>query len=491
MLVDSKKKAWKWLGCIAGVLCTVLLIIFFMIKGQAGKRFASGTVLNGIDVSKMTLEELNERIGQYSIEVIQKDKQGESFSEIISGKDFDIRIGTNEDAAKKVLREQGVWQYLMGKGKEYTVDDWVEYDEEKLKKVIGQLSCFDQAQMAEPEDAYISKYDKAEGCYHIVEEVNGNVLKEAEAEEIMLSAIHQMEAKVDLTKADCYQMAKVTREDETLKQLLDTMNTYVGTTIIYSFGENKEVVDGSLISKWIKVNAQNKVVFRKKKITEFVAALRRKYDTIFRSRTFKTSYGKTLTVEGGDYGWWMNYQKEEKELLKQIKAGESGERTPEYYQTAESYGAKDYGDSYIEINLTMQHIFLYIDGKKVLESDCVTGNSARGYDTPAGTYGITYKERDATLVGENYATPVKYWMPFNRNIGLHDASWRSRFGGEEYKRNGSHGCVNLPPEKAAKLFKYVEKGMPVICYEYQPDNKTDKVKKEEEKTQAKERKKNG
>ena len=81
-----------------------------------------------------------------------------------------------------------------------------------------------------------------------------------------------------------------------------------------------------------------------------------------------------------------------------------------------------------------------------------------------GTYSITYKEKDATLVGENYSSPVKYWMPFNGNIGLHDASWRSSFGGTLYVTGGSHGCVNLPSKKAAEIFAAVEKGEAVIVH---------------------------
>lgn len=119
----------------------------------------------------------------------------------------------------------------------------------------------------------------------------------------------------------------------------------------------------------------------------------------------------------------------------------------------------------MEIDLGGQHLYLYIDGKKILESDLVSGNVARGYATPAGVYGLTYKERNATLTGETYATPVKYWMPFNGNIGMHDASWRKEFGGEIYRTNGSHGCINLPEEIAETIYGYVEQGFPVVCYD--------------------------
>ena len=69
------------------------------------------------------------------------------------------------------------------------------------------------------------------------------------------------------------------------------------------------------------------------------------------------------------------------------------------------------------------------------------------------------------MTGETYATPVKYWMPFNGNIGMHDASWRKEFGGEIYRTNGSHGCINLPEEIAETIYGYVEQGFPVVCYD--------------------------
>lgn len=100
----------------------------------------------------------------------------------------------------------------------------------------------------------------------------------------------------------------------------------------------------------------------------------------------------------------------------------------------------------------------------VVESDFVSGNERRGDSTPAGAYSLTYKQRNAVLKGANYASPVAFWMPFNGNIGMHDATWRGSFGGSIYKTNGSHGCINLPPAVAMKIFENIEKGMPVLCY---------------------------
>ena len=107
-----------------------------------------------------------------------------------------------------------------------------------------------------------------------------------------------------------------------------------------------------------------------------------KYDTIFRPRKFQTSYGTEVLIDQGDYGWWMDTDQEVAELTEMIEQGQSGERTPVYRQTAASYDTPDYGNTYVEINLTAQHLFLYKDGQLILESDFVSGNMARGYTTP-------------------------------------------------------------------------------------------------------------
>ena len=109
-------------------------------------------------------------------------------------------------------------------------------------------------------------------------------------------------------------------------------------------------------------------------------------------------------------------------------------------------------------------MFFYKNGKLILESDFVSGNLAKGYDTPTGTFPVQYKERNATLTGEDYETPVKYWMPFYRGVGFHDAWWRDEFGKDIYKTNGSHGCINMPTEAARTMFEQIERGVAVVVY---------------------------
>lgn len=125
---------------------------------------------------------------------------------------------------------------------------------------------------------------------------------------------------------------------------------------------------------------------------------------------------------------------------------------------------KEVGDTYIEVSLADQHMWYIKDGAVYLDSDVVSGNR-NSMDTPTGTYSILSKASPCTLVGADYVSYVDYWMAFiGGSYGLHDASWRSSFGGDIYESDGSHGCVNLPSEVAKKLYATAEVGTPVIVY---------------------------
>ncbi len=119
--------------------------------------------------------------------------------------------------------------------------------------------------------------------------------------------------------------------------------------------------------------------------------------------------------------------------------------------------------TYIEVSIAQQHMWFYEKGKLVLDTDVVTGNKGNN-DTPTGTYSIESRARDTTLTGDGYSSFVNYWMGFYGGYGIHDASWRSSFGGDIYQGNGSHGCVNTPYEKVKKIYERTDYGTPVYVY---------------------------
>ena len=426
-----------------------------------GSHLMQDTVINGMAVSHKSAGQVKEAMAEYELVVCERAADGSRLETKITGEEVGLEL-TSKKAIQDIIKEQGVFSWIFSKEREYQIEDLVVLDEEKLSAVVDGLEGFHEDKFQKPKDAYISDYVSGKG-YELVPEVEGNQLRSKETLDAIRQAVLTMDEKIDLTKSGCYEIPSVTVKDAALNQLYEKLSTYTGAEITYEFDGDTEVIDGDTINQWLKIK-KNDVVIQKSKVEEFVASLRSKYDTIFTSRTFKTSYGKKVHISGGDYGWWMNTPKEVEKIQNLIQKGKKVTRTPEYYQTANSYGENDYGDSYVEINLTAQHLFVYKKGKKVFESDFVSGNTAAGNGTPEGTYSLTYKEEMAELVGETYSTPVSYWMPFNGNIGMHDATWRSQFGGKLYAGGGSHGCINLPYAAAKKIFGYVEKGWPVVCY---------------------------
>lgn len=137
----------------------------------------------------------------------------------------------------------------------------------------------------------------------------------------------------------------------------------------------------------------------------------------------------------------------------------TGAITKKQYKKA-SYGPYNY-KRYVLVDISSQNVKYYVNGKVKFKSPVVTGGP--GTRTPTGRFRLHSKSRNTTLSGTGYSTRVSYWMPFiGQSYGLHDATWRSKFGGSIYKYNGSHGCVNMPRGKAAKLYKMVPNGTRVI-----------------------------
>ncbi len=459
MQKGKKKKRALYIAVSAIAAAAVVyfgLVLFFT------EHFYFNTVINGENYSAGSVNTAQNRIlnisGNYVLTINGRDQ----LTDTITSADIALRMEFGEEFST-IMEQQNafLWPISFFKKSEYVVDTMVTYDKEELNRKIDTLSFFKSENIRQPQNAYLSDY--TESGYQIVPEDKGTVPIRQKIYRAVEEAVSLLAESVDLDEKGCYVNAQITSADRELQKKCEQRNRLVNTTITYTFGDDIEVLDGSVIKDWLVLDGET-IELDAGLVREYVNALARKYDTWGKKREFQTTGGEILTIAEGAYGWWMNRAEETEELIEQIKNGESGERTPVYYAQAAQYGDDDIGDTYVEIDLTSQHLWVYNEGELVEETDLVSGNVSRGYNTPVGIYGITYKERNATLKGANYASNVSYWMPFNGNVGMHDASWRSSFGEDIYLRNGSHGCVNLPVKKAEVIYQYVEQGEPVIVY---------------------------
>jgi hypothetical protein len=330
-----------------------------------------------------------------------------------------------------------------------------------LKEVLDKLNCFDDSNIEEPQNP---RFEYTDSGYNIKEEISGNKVNKDILYDKVVDAILKGEKSINLEAEECYEKPNYTSKSQEVLDIKAELNKYIETKVTYEFGDENEVIDGSIIKDWIKVDENLQVVFDEEKIKGYLDKLSNTYDTVGKSRDFTTSLKTVKKINGGDYGWSINKKEEMQQLVSVIKDGQTTKKEPAYIQKAYSHENNDLGNTYVEINMATQHLWFYKNGNLVTEGDVVTGNVNNNCSTPTGIYKLKYKQKDATLKGDNYATQVSFWMPFNGGIGIHDANWRYAFGGNIYITNGSHGCVNAPYNLANTIFNNIEENTPIVCY---------------------------
>lgn len=452
------KIIWGILISLLGILLLFYLFTAFYYR----ERFYFGSLINNIDYSGKTVEQVEDdiasQIAQYSITITGRD----GLEETITAEDMNYHyVSDGQIHALKEDQNPFMWPFSYFNEEYAEMTATCEYDRELLLDAIKGLAFFDEDKVTPPKDAYI-EYDGKQ--YFIEKEILGTTLDQDKVIALVENSIDTNEEVISLEENGCYIEPNIYSSQKNIKKAVKKLNTYTGLTVTYDFGDRTEILDHDMLVEWVSYDEDFKVSIDRQKAVDYVNYLGYYYTTFSSTRDFTTNKGKVIQVKGGDYGWIINRSQEVEELLKVIKKGKSITREPVYSQTAVSRNKNDIGNTYVEVDLKKQHLWLFVNGKKILDSPIVTGDERRNYETPAGIYCITYKERDATLTGENYSSPVNYWMPFNHNIGFHDAPWRSKFGKKIYKTNGSHGCVNMPPSKAKKLYENIEKGTPVVVY---------------------------
>lgn len=443
-----------------------IALIYSLISLYFCGHFFFHTEINGADVSLKAYATadhiIKDYIENYELQLTERNSETEK----IAGRDIGLQY--NEKTGINCQMQSSLrWIGSLFKSQKYYVDDLYTYNEDLLKNRIDRLNCLNGTAI-EPQNV---NFKYSDGSYQVMKEISGNVIIQDELIKAIKTSIERGETNLDLEETHCYKNPKYNLDSDKTHITADLLNRYVSANITYEFGSENERLDGNTINQWLDIDEDLEVAINKTAVMKYVNELSRKYNTVGAARNFKTSAGKTISVKGGLYGWKIDQNAETEALLENITRGETVKREPLYAQKALFRGENEIGDTYLEINLTKQHVWLYKDGKLVTNGPVVTGNPNRGWATVTGTYMLNYKQKGATLRGPGYKSDVTYWMPFYGNIGIHDASWRYSFGGEIYKRNGTHGCINAPYYLAKTIFENIEEGVPIVCYKESEDKK--------------------
>lgn len=473
----TRKKRRKLLtaATVVTVSSLSLLIGYTIQAAQHSGKFNSGTSINGLDVSNMTAQQAEDAVRadaeSYTLTLTMKDGSTASLSSDDIGLNY-----TPDGSVARILDSQNSYAWIagtLGSDKSYTIAENYTYSSDRLKEAVEALPALNEANAEQPVNAHMVKND--DGTFSIADAVEGSVIDEDALLQNLGNAIEEGQTAYTLSTEDYVQPA-VTADDEDLNTQVNDLNGFLQTTITYTLHDGSTLtLDGSTTTNWLSQKEDDPSYYYintdvlKEKTEEYAAQLADKDNETYTTKTFHSTNRGDVEVESDAYGYIVDEEKEADTLYNELTGKESAARTP-MYADAEAKNSS-FGDTYIEVDLNAQHLYYYIDGALFYDCDFVSGTATDpDRATPTGSYQIYYRDTDRTLNGQIdpktgkpvYSSPVSYWMAFNGNVGFHDASWRSTFGGSIYEYSGSHGCINLSYASAQKLYENSSIGTRVI-----------------------------
>lgn len=447
---------------LAGVLYITLCIYYT-------KSFMFGTFINGVYATGKTPEEINEELlknehidtftiidKEGKVETIKLENIGYSYSYL--------------ESLKEICEKQNslFWLARIDETVDFDIDPSGSYDANKFERVFNDLQLIKTASDKNNLKVEIKKTQEG----YVLIDTTKNLIDQTKCKAVIEEALKSGEHEVNLLDEVCYNEFDYTSQMRETLELYNQIDEVISSEITYKFDTEDRIVGRRIISDFLLVDENEefqfdedgKIMLDEEAIKEYVKNMAEDFDTVNRERTFWASRGEFVTVPAGTYGNKLDQKQEIEYLTSAIASGTVEEHEPIYSQRAWGIGENDIGDTYIEVDLTNQKLYYYEGGARILSADVVTGNISRGNGTPARACYVYFMQKNRVLRGEDYATPVDYWMAVYGNIGIHDAKWRGKFGGKIYRSNGSHGCINTPYKEVSSLYSRVKIGTPVMIF---------------------------
>lgn len=458
-------KLIKRMFFLLGILClTLYLGIAYFYKDV----FIVNTWINGIYCTGKSVEEVNSELLLHTKAPFLTIVNEEGRAEQINMAEFSYKEDYMENlVAYQKSQNSFLWPLHLGKVTRLQLFPSRSWDEEALKnKVIcSELICANVPERLEVKIVHTKTgYELVDNLYHVLKpEVVADFVNNNLKKGIYVSKIAESNGFYD---------AEATVQQQKVREMWDKLQRFMKCDIVYDMGAEQISLDKEITSKFVKLDEKGEFLFTQEGeflideegIYSFVDALAEKYNTVDKQLQFVKTSGEIVEVPYKNYGTQLDTEAEKEYLLNAFTHKLKEVHIPQYKKQGYVRGKNDIGNTYIEVDMTAQKLYGYKDGELLLETDIVTGNMRRKWNTPVGVNHVYAKQKKRVLRGPGYATPVDFWMPVNGSIGIHDADWRKEFGGEIYLTNGSHGCVNIPPEVMPVIYEEYEVGTPVIMF---------------------------
>lgn len=455
------------------ILITVVIILLLSIAYSAGigyyaNRFQANTKFGSIDISNLTLPKAQEKVEQdFNKKQVKLEENGKELGTITMA-DLDGKVNT-EEILKKVYNSQDPNTWIVGffTSHKYgnVLMDNVEIEDKKVDEALSKIGLNNEDRTS-PVSAQI-EYADGTG-YYVEDEKGGDQLDIEAVKKELLNSIQTGRKELEINTL--YLQPKVKAKDEIVADTMAAIDKASDTKITLDISGDEVTIPKEDILAWMAFDDNNRIVFDQDKITSYIDDLNKKYATYDKVRQFHSTLRGLVDVQPGTLGWSIDTEAESAKIATELASGTDVNREVSVVGSGYNANGDDIGNSYIEVDLQNQMMFIYKNGEEVLQTPIVSGFGG-STETVPGAYSLWNKEENATLVGRNqqtgndYRQPVSYWLPFDdTGQGIHDANWQSNFGGNVYMYAGSQGCINTPPGTMPEVFALAEVGMPVIVF---------------------------
>ncbi|MGE8205381.1 L,D-transpeptidase family protein [Heyndrickxia sp. NPDC080065] len=464
---DRYKKPAKRKFIVIGIIIIIALLFAGMSYYQA-TRFNSQVTINNIKVGGLTADQVINKLKTSEL----KNRVYIGKQKILDGKPTRMAFTAKDlPEVKKLLKSQ--WTFFPSfKEENFSLipKKADQFRSQTMEKQIEEKLLSMNKNLKAPQDAD-AKLEQ--GKIVITDGMNGEqydiagLLKEYK-EQKYTSDIHLKPIFLQPIKAD----SPIIKEKENILQNL------LQQTVDYKVQDKAHTLKASELIKNASVSKDKKITITTSDIKKKIDEINSSQSTLDKNFTFKTHSGKNITVKAQGYGWAINTEKETARIQKAFEKGDKSISASNIYGKGWSNEGIGYettanngiGNTYAEVSIADQHIWIYKNGKLVVSTDVVTGKHSTGEDTSPGIWYILYKRTPYTLKGTAvgkgaYEVEVNYWAPFtNSGQGFHDASWRTNWAKNAFLTQGSGGCVNTPPNIMKTVYDNLSTYDPVVVY---------------------------
>lgn len=344
------------------------------------------------------------------------------------------------------------WPASLFTDHEYRSGDTLSYSVDKIRQVVLFLDCFTSPDIVDATDAYMVRTDDG---FEIVPETNGSRLDSDKAVDCVLDCILDGTFEADFKDARCYVIADVTKDDPDLIKRVEHGNALLTQRLCVEVRGERTTMPQKIVADSISYVSGDTFSADRDVYAAFAHKIYEKYTTDGKPRKFMSSMDGEIELEpsgrdviGGDL---FDEQSLFTELYAAATKGEDAVIKGKFLKE------ESIGPTYLEISLTHQHLWLYVDGELVIDTDVTTGMETPERRTPKAVLRVLEMHTEYTMYGSYGSAFCHYFILLTPDgIAVHDAAWREIYGGDEYIRNGSHGCINTPFEAEEKIFKTLE-----------------------------------